>query len=85
MTAIVWDPDFFYQWPSFAILAVVYSAAVCSGELSNDGPQIFSKRNPIELSAIVGIHLCFLTILFIAWRIADFIDPGLPHALTERI
>lgn len=85
MIAVAWDPDFFYSWSSFVILKVVYSAAVCSGELSKDGPQIFSKTSARSLSTIFGVHLTFLTILFVAWRFASFIGPHLPHSMTDRI
>jgi hypothetical protein len=82
---LTWDPAFFYQWPTFAILAIIYSALVATGEISKEGPLIFSKRNSRTLSEILGAHLLFLTILLVAWKVAFYLDPHLADWMTGYI
>ncbi len=89
MAAVVglleWSPTEFYQWPNFVLLGIIYTGLVCSGELSKEGPLIFSKRNSRPFSVILGAHLAFLMILFALWRLAFFIDPYLPNWMTNYI
>ena len=62
---------------------MIYTALVCSDELSKNGPLIFSNRDARHLPMILWMHLAFLTILFGMWRLASYADPHLPHWMTE--
>ena len=66
-------------------LGLGVSALVATGELSKEGPLIFSKRNSRTLSAILWAHLLFLTILLVMWKFVSYLDPHLPDWMTSYI
>jgi len=75
----------YFAWFQFAVWGLIYTALVFQGELSDQGPRIFSKVNAKPLSAIVLIHLSFLLLIFICMRVAPYIEPHLSHFLTDTL
>jgi hypothetical protein len=73
----------YFSWWGYAFVAAAYSALVFSGELSKDGPLIFSRRNARVLSQILLIHVAFLIILLCFLRISSYIVPSLPYWMTD--
>jgi hypothetical protein len=70
------DPDEvlrYFSWSRFAILAVIYSAAVFWIELAKDGPFIFSNRNTRSEAQVLLAHAIFLMVSgLIAFGMANF-------------
>ena len=77
-------PDYF-SWLWFAIVGVIYSAVVFTGEMSKDGPLIFSKRNAKSLSEIIRIHLAFLFFILALLWFTIRIMPFMPNWMSEKI
>lgn len=77
------DPLQTFSWWICLGVGVFYSALAFRGELSKEGPQIFSKRNARSILGILAIHSAFLFILFGLMLIASYIFGLLPNWLTE--
>ncbi|HEV2486322.1 MAG TPA: hypothetical protein VGT08_12390 [Terracidiphilus sp.] len=80
------DPDEqlqYFSWLGFVLLGAVYTAFVFGGELSRDGPLIFSRQNARSVSEILLIHGTFLTILFCLLRFANLTVARLPYWMTD--
>lgn len=75
----------FFSWPWFAACVVIYSAYVCSGEMSKDGPLIFSKRNARKLTEIIYIHLAFLMVLLALMWFEIRTEPSMPNWMSEKM
>jgi hypothetical protein len=73
----------YFNWLAFAIFALVYSALVFTGELSKDGPLIFSKRNARPFLQILILHCAFIVILLLFVRISNQVVPILPYWMTD--
>jgi hypothetical protein len=78
------DFEYFSRWVYFGS-ALIYTAFAFSGELSKEGPLIFSKRNARPLSVIFGTHLAFLAILLGLLRLVCYIDSSVPNWMTRDI
>lgn len=79
------DPLVYFSWPTYFVFGAIYTAFAFSGELSKEGPLIFSKRNARPLSAVFIVHLAFLTILYGFLRVATYMEPSLPNWLTKDV
>lgn len=81
------DPDEdlrYFSWMYFAFTSLMYSAFVFSGELSKDGPLIFSKqRNLRSIREVVAFHCGFLFTLLCLVRIFNLLVPKLPYWMTD--
>ena len=75
----------FFSWPWFAACVVIYSAYVFRGEMSKDGPLIFSKRNARKLTKIIYIHIDFLMVLLTLMWLEIRIEPLMPNWMSEKI
>lgn len=78
-----WDSLETFSWFWIAGYSVLYSALVFRGEMSKDGPLIFSKSNARSARQIWIAHLLFLTILLALYRVAVAIDPHAPNWMSE--
>lgn len=81
------DPDEdlrYFSWAYFVLTSLIYSAFVFSGELSKDGPLIFSKqRNLRSIREVVAYHCTFLFALLCLVRIFNLLVPNLPYWMTD--
>jgi hypothetical protein len=73
----------YFSWIFFVFVSLAYSAFVFTGELSKDGPLIFSKRNARSIREVIAGHFAFLAILYCLMRIFIFIVPSLPYWITD--
>jgi hypothetical protein len=73
----------YFSWIAYVLIAAAYSAFVFSGELSRDGPLIFSKQNTRSAPQVIAVHLAYLTILLCLLRLASYIVLTLPHWMTD--
>ncbi len=73
----------YFNWMDFGLGSLAYSAFVFSGELSKDGPLIFSKRNRRSTSVVLTSHCAFLVILLCLLRIFTVLIPSLPYWMTD--
>ena len=80
---IRWDTLENFPWGWFAALAFIYTAIVFSGELSKDGPLIFSRKNKRTSREVLVAHLSFLAILLALYRIAVALDPRIPNWMAN--
>lgn len=78
-----WDSLESFSWFWIAGYSVLYSALVFSGEMSKEGPLIFSKRNARSARQILFGHLLFLTISIALYRVAVAIDSHVPNWMSE--
>lgn len=80
----LFDPMQIFSWGIYVGATVVYTALAFGGELSNEGPLIFSKQNARSVFLISAIHMAFLAILFGLMRFGPLIYPFLPGWMTDR-
>jgi hypothetical protein len=73
----------YFSWILFVLVCLIYSAFVFSGELSKDGPLIFSKQNARSLREVLLSHCEFLVILFCVMRIFNSLVLSLPYWITD--
>lgn len=73
----------YFSWIYFVLVSLIYSAFVFSGELSKDGPLIFSKQNARSTREVLASHCAFLVVLFCLMRIFNFLVPNLPYWMTD--
>lgn len=73
----------YFSWWGYTALAAVYTAVVFSGELSKDGPLIFSRQNARSIAQVLFIHGVFLINLFCLFRIGCYALPWLPNWMTD--
>ncbi len=73
----------YFSWILFVLVCLIYSAFVFSGELSKDGPLIFSKQNARSLREVLLSHCAFLVILFCLMRIFNSLVLVLPYWMTD--
>jgi hypothetical protein len=73
----------YFSWTWFLFVSLIYSAFVFSGELSKDGPFIFSRRNARSTRDVIASHVAFLVILLCLMQIFCFIVPSLPYWMTD--
>ena len=81
----VYDTFQYFSWWAYVVAALVYSAAFFTGEMSKDGPLIFSKRNARSTKVIIGIRMNFLMALLLLLKVGCSIDPSLPDWMTRHI
>jgi hypothetical protein len=75
----------YFSWLAYALVAAAYTAVVFGGELSKEGPRIFSKRNARSVSQVIAAHSACLTILLCFLRLASYIVLTLPHWMTNTL
>lgn len=73
----------YFSWIWFLFVSLIYSAFVFSGELSKDGPLIFSRRNARSTLDVITSHVVFLVILLCLMQIFCFLVPSLPYWMTD--
>lgn len=74
--------QYFSCW-AYLLVAAAYSALVFSGELSKDGPVIFSNQNARSVPQVALAHGAFLIVLLCFLRLASFIVSALPNWMTN--
>jgi hypothetical protein len=82
---LIYDSFQYFSWWVYLGSTLIYSAFVFSGELSKDGPLIFSKRNARSTKMIIVIHINFLMALLLLMKLVCSIDPSLPDWMTRHI
>ncbi len=73
----------YFSWLGFALIALLYSALVFMGELSKDGPSIFSSRNARPVLQVLILHFSLIMVLFLLVRIGNQIVPIMPYWMTD--
>jgi hypothetical protein len=73
----------YFNWLGFTALVLFYSAFVFRGELSGDGPLIFSKRNARSVLQVLILHFSFIVILLLVVRVSNQLVPILPYWMTD--
>lgn len=73
----------YFSWWAYALVAAAYSAFVFSGELSKEGPVIFSKQNARSVSQVLVTHGAFLVILLCFLRLTSYFVLALPHWMND--
>ena len=73
----------YFSWLVYALVAAAYSAFVFSGELSKDGPRIFSERNARSASQVIAAHAAYLTMFLCLLRLASYIVLTVPLWMTN--
>ena len=73
----------YFSGPVYALVAAGFSAFVFSGELSKDGPRIFSKQNARTVSQIIALHAAYLTMFLCLLRLASYIVLTVPLWMTN--
>jgi hypothetical protein len=73
----------YFSWWAYFLVAAAYSAFVFSGELSKDGPVIFSKENARSVPQVAVAHGAFLIVLLCFLRLTSYIVPALPNWMTD--
>lgn len=79
-----WDSLSSFSWFWVAAYCVICSAFVFRGEMSKDGPLIFSKKNVRSVRQVLIAHLMFLTILLALYRVAIATYLYMPNWMSER-
>jgi hypothetical protein len=82
---LAYDVFQYFSWWIYLVAALAYSALVFTGELSKDGPLIFSRKNARSTQVIIGIHINFLIVLLLLIRLVCSIDPLFPSWMTRNI
>jgi len=83
MGILIYAPFESFGWPNYLVFGSVFTALLFNDDLFKDGVRIFSKQNARSSSAIIQIHLAFLTILLGFMKLAPWIKPSLPDWLTD--
>ena len=73
----------YFSGPVYALVAAGFSAFVFRGELSKDGPRIFSKQNARTVSQIIAVHAAYLTMFLCLLRLASYIVLTVPRWMTN--
>jgi hypothetical protein len=73
----------YFSWLVYALIAAAYCAVVFSGELSKEGPRIFSKQNARSPSQVIATHAAYLTIFLCLLRLAAYMVLAMPHWMTD--
>jgi hypothetical protein len=74
----------YFSWWVYLGSALIYTALVFSGELSKEGPRIFSKANARSTQFIIAVHINFLILLLLLVKITCFFDPSFPDWMTRN-
>jgi hypothetical protein len=85
LSFLAYDIFQYFSWWIYLGAALSYSALVFTGELSKDGPLIFSRKNARSIPVIIGIHINFLIVLLLLMKLICSIDPSLPTWMTSNI
>jgi len=85
LALVFYDTFQYFSWWIYLGEALIYTALVFTGELSKDGPRIFSKGNARSIQFIIAVHINFLIVLLLLLKIACSIDPSLPDWMTRHI
>ncbi len=72
-----------FSWSRFAVIAVVYTAAVFWLELAKDGPFILSRKNDRSIAQVFLAHTLNLTILICGYRICTSMGPMKPFWMAD--
>jgi hypothetical protein len=75
----------YFNWLVYALVAAAYSAIVLSGELSREGPRIFSKQNARTVHQVIAIHGACMTIYLCLLRLASYTVLMLPRWMTNTL
>ncbi|MDR5725979.1 MAG: hypothetical protein RB191_00765 [Terriglobia bacterium] len=80
---LIYAPFQIFEWPTYFVIGAIFTVLLFSQELSAREARIFSKKNARSSTAVVLIHLAFLSVLLGFMMLAPYIKASLPNWLTD--
>jgi uncharacterized protein with PQ loop repeat len=71
------------SWSGYLVIGILYSLLLFFGEIPKAKRAIFSKQNKMNLTQILLIHISFLALLFLAFRVSSHVVRYLPPWITN--